>query len=486
MAKKIILSRKLKLFNILCFVLPILFVIIIIIIPYANFNLPFAKSLGIEFLTSYRYGTAPIFYFKKNNQECLLFKTEHRRLMSSSNKYGSTIKRYITTHYLANYNPTTNQLEKEVEINTKNYRIEILGADEHVAYVFADGLNIYDPFTLKPIASTAQLEEKNPQLKGQFPKEIHYYKFDKKNKTIDFTALNATQWSINNNLLASEIKNNIAQKDESKNELEKLNEQVSNLLSQRNILLDSLNSYVRKLQQKQISPSEYSQLTKAITQKRKLFDIEIETLVKKRRDMYEAEREKLNYGKQRIVNLNESYFDNDDFIKTSEIMANDVYYGISDLEYINKKMKSSTSYLQQKEDVQQKLLIAKVNTDQNNNQTFIENTKTIIPTTFINGGFLLNKQNKKYVSDLSNNLFVIISKSAIGNEGKIVFTGIDKNGKTIWTLNTQTKDIESYTIQGDIIFVLCNEEKDENNTHYCDILYQININTGKSKKLNLK
>lgn len=390
--------------------------------------------------------------------------------------------------YLASYNPKTNEIEKEVKITSKSGRIKILGADEHVAYVFADGLNVYDPFTLKPIASTAQLEEKNPQLKGQFPKEVHYYNFDKKNKTIDFTALNATQWSINNNLIASEIRNNIEKpKDESKNELEKLNEQVSNLLSQRNILLDSLNSYVRKLQQKQISPSEYSQLTKSITQKRKLFDIEIETLVKKRRDIYDAERERQNYGKQRIVNnLDESYFDKDDFIKISQIIANDVYYGISDLENINKKMKFCTAYLQQKYDVRQNLLIAKVNTDQNNNQTFIENTKSIVPTSFINGGFLLNKQNKSYVSDLSNNLFVIISKSAIGNVGKIVFTGIDKKGNTIWTLYTQTKDIESYTIQGDIIFVLCNEEKDESNTHYCDILYQINIKTGKSKKFNLK
>jgi hypothetical protein len=483
MAKKIILSRKRKVFIILCFILPILFVLL----PYTNINIPFAKSMGIEFFTSYRYGTAPIFNFKKNNKECLFFKTEHRRLMSSSNRGGSTVKRYQTTMYLASYNPKTNEIEKEVKITSKSGRIKILGADEHVAYVFADGLNVYDPFTLLPLASTAQLEEKNPQLKGQFPKEIHYYKFNKKNKTIDFTALNATQWSINNNLLASEIRNNIVElKDESRNELEKLNEQVTILLNQRNLLFDSLKIFIRKIQQKQLSPYEYSKQTKHITQKRELLDIEIENLVKKRRDMYDAEREKQNYGKQRIANLDESYLDNADFIKTSEIIANNLYYGISDLEHINKKMKFCTAYLQQKEDVQQNLFIANVNTDQNNNQTFIENTKSIVPTSFINGGFLLNKQNKSYVSDLSNNLFVIISKSAIGNVGKIVFTGIDKKGNTIWTLYTQTKDIESYTIQGDIIFVLCNEEKDESNTHNCDILYQINIKTGKSKKFNLK
>ncbi len=483
MAKKIILSRKRKVFIILCFILPILFVII----PYTSINLPFAKSMGIEFFTFYRYGTAPIFYFKKNNKECLFFKTEHRRLISSSNRGGSTVKRYQTTMYLASYNPKTNEIEKEVKITSKSGRIKILGADEHVAYVFADGLNVYDPFTLSPLASTSQLEEKNPQLKGQFPKEIHYYKFNKNNKTIDFTALNATQWSINNNLIASEIKNNIVElKDESMNEINKLNEQVSTLLSQRNLLLDSLNSYVRKLQQKQLSSYEYSKQTKHIAQKRELLDLEIETLVKKRRSMYDAEREKQNYGKQRIVNLDESYFDNDDFIKTSEIIANDLYFGISDLEHINKKMKFCTAYLQQKEDVQQNLFIANVNTDQNNNQTFIENTKSIIPTTFINGGFLINKQSKNYVTDLSNKIFVIISKSTIGNEGKIVFTGIDKKGNTIWTFNTQTKDIESYTLQSDVLFVLCNEEKDESTSSNCDILYQININTGKEIKFNLK
>ena len=152
-----------------------------------------------------RSALAPVLYFEKNGQGVVFSIVQFATATSYSRK-GNFVSKSVSTNYFVQCNDaasTRKISEKKVKhaSDLKYHPVKVLGASEAHAWVFIGELMAFDPFTLKKVADIAVLEEKNLSIKGKLPPEERYYKFNRNDKNIYFTALDGTNWIINTQTL---------------------------------------------------------------------------------------------------------------------------------------------------------------------------------------------------------------------------------------------------------------------------------------------
>ncbi|MBO9658152.1 MAG: hypothetical protein J7527_04940, partial [Chitinophagaceae bacterium] len=99
---------------------------------------------------------------------------------------------------------------------------------------------------------------------------------------------------------------------------------------------------------------------------------------------------------------------------------------------------------------------------------------------FLNGGFLTSNETGKPIR-LADGSFLLIYKNEVGNNGKILLSKLDGDGKIRWTYNTDLTEWANYIFTGEQIIITA-EDNEELTGDDCNILLLINLQTGKAEK----
>ncbi|MBL7747872.1 MAG: hypothetical protein JNM19_10620, partial [Chitinophagaceae bacterium] len=214
-----------------------------------------------------RFMRTPALVFEKNDSAVIFSIVEFQKTTSYSRKGGFVRKSVNTQYYIQTNDGRSAALLLSQKIKNhraiKNFPVEVLGASGHSAWLFMGELMAFNAFTLEKTADIEMLEQKNPSLKGKFPKERQYYLYNRNDSNIYFTATDGTKWQLNTRSLT--ISSSSYRKDESP--LEYQLSQLEKNIKQSQDDLDSL--YQQKnyraaadYRTKKITAAEYQQITK--------------------------------------------------------------------------------------------------------------------------------------------------------------------------------------------------------------------------------
>ncbi len=153
-------------------------------------------------------------------------------------------------------------------------------------------------------------------------------------------------------------------------------------------------------------------------------------------------------------------------------------YSKEELEKLNPVVSISTEY---GDETRRQLFTTVLNKTQENN--FCINKTALYNTApeeyFLDGGFLLNKQTAKPICLTNPNSHLVIYKSQVGIEGKLMLSRIDKNGKQVWKLNTGLSSWIDWIYTNNRLYIFVNN-KTPGLTN-CTLLLSINVDSGVSK-----
>jgi hypothetical protein len=95
---------------------------------------------------------------------------------------------------------------------------------------------------------------------------------------------------------------------------------------------------------------------------------------------------------------------------------------------------------------------------------------------FLDGGFLLNKQTAKPIW-LSNPFgCLVVYKSEVGQEARLVLCRLCANGKVQWKYNTGLRNFIDWEYAGNKLFISGNDKSSDNNR--CSLLLTVDLNSG--------
>jgi hypothetical protein len=149
--------------------------------------------------------------FDKDGKSVIFSLVKFDKAVSYSRNGGIINKTVFTTYYAQTNDLSTAAKTATKKIKThsqiKSYPVEIMGAANNQAWLFAGELMAYDPFTLNKTADAAMIETKNPVLKGKLINELRYYDFDDDLKQISITAADGAKYKLNTSTLIATLIN---------------------------------------------------------------------------------------------------------------------------------------------------------------------------------------------------------------------------------------------------------------------------------------
>lgn len=152
-----------------------------------------------------RYAIPPPAFTGEGDSAIVVSLVKFSKTSSYEQRGGVTSKSYSSSYYIQTNRAATGEKINAKKIHgddrLKNYPERIIGTSENNAWIFLDKLLAYDVSTLKKIADIEILEGLNPVLKGKFPAEIRYYRFNKADKNISITANDGSLWLLNTKTL---------------------------------------------------------------------------------------------------------------------------------------------------------------------------------------------------------------------------------------------------------------------------------------------
>lgn len=423
-------------------------------------------------------------YFKKGDSSVIFSIVKFSKTTSYSQN-GGFINKTVSVHYYVQNNNTTDgkklgdkKLKRHNDI--KNYPIEILGKSGDTAWIFMGEPMAFDPFTLAQVADLELLEQKNPSLKGRFPKERRYFSFNKRDDNIYITATDGTLWQLNTHTLIAVQQENNNTGTEQEIALEKISKlQDKNRLEQDSLYQQKNYRPGRLVADKKITLQEYNRITKTFYEER--------TLLYKERDSLNALKSKLQAKKQTGDDLKrniESLERSDNLslsqIKVSGDTLNGQWYGIysaAEMEKLytrftyqalygeaERRQLYTSTYLQDKYD---NTVIAKENTRLQNSASY-----------FLDGGILIDKHTARPIWLQNNTSFLVVLKDQVGNEGNIMLSKVTVDGKLNWTFDTKLKRWSDWIISDKYLFFFGTDNKALSSGE-TNVFWTIDLATGK-------
>jgi len=422
-----------------------------------------------------RFMRTPALVFEKNGSSVIFSIVEFQKTTSYSRK-GNFVRKSVNTNYYTQTNDghtgdmlTSKKIKNHKEI--KNFPVEVLGASGNSAWLFAGELMAFNAFTLDKTADIEMLEEKNPPLKGKFPKERQYYLYNRNDSNIYFTASDGTKWQLNTRTLTASSSS--YRKDESP-----LQYQLSLLeksIKQSQDELDSL--YQQKnyrasadYRAKKITAAEYQQITKTYYAEREQLGRARDSLQNIKRQ-WEKNKRKMEDTERTIEHL-QRFNPSFSSMKINQDTLAAAWFGLYSDEEMSKLNNWVTDQTAYDETVRRKLFAGAYSFSRNEDAVIDKpSVKTISPVDFLAGGFLLDKRNAKPIYLQNGQLLLVAHKDQVGKDGKILLTSLGRDGKTGWTLNTNLSDWSDWIYHGNYLYVFGMDNKNlssgENNILLC-------------------
>ncbi|HTD94761.1 MAG TPA: PA2928 family protein [Chitinophagaceae bacterium] len=196
-----------------------------------------------------RSALSHVLYFEQGDQHVVFSIVKFEKAVSYSQNGGFINKTVNTDYYVQVNDAVSGQKLKQEKVKNhsdiKDYPVEMLGADGNTAWLYMSEPIAFDPFTLVKIADKNILEEKNPSLKGKFPSERRYYRFDAGEHALYFTASDGSSWRMDTKTLKA-IPSESGATEPTGDEMVK---RIEELMKQNKVLQDCL------YQQKSYRPS---------------------------------------------------------------------------------------------------------------------------------------------------------------------------------------------------------------------------------------
>lgn len=424
-----------------------------------------------------RFIKTPAIHFNINSRNIILAIVEYQKAVSYSRQGGFVRKSVNTSYYLQTNDGNTAELIQLKKIKKgsaiKNYPVEILGASGNNAWLFMNEPMAFDALTLEKTADIGILEQKNPALKNLLPNERQYYLFEPGNKNLYLTAKDGSKWAIDTKtLLASPSEYN--KEENGTNSIEDGIKKVQ-------VLLDTL------YQQKYYRPSRQynARLIDAATFKKISADFfEEKEKLEKEKDSLQSllqneEKNKRNTDdlKRKIVslqNINISFSQ----CKANHDVRNEGLFMLYSEEEIDKLEDRYWDRSLYDETARRKLfagqLVLNRWKDLSLDKPGIRETGN---NSFLDGGFLLDKQTALPIRTKEGSNWLVVHKSIVGKEGRIMLTSLTENGTTAWTLNTELPQWNDWIFTGDYLYVF-GADNEELSSSECNLLLCINLKTG--------
>lgn len=423
-----------------------------------------------------------VLYFKKGEKEIIFSVVKFEKATSYSQEGGFINKSVSTTYSIQINDAKTGEKLDEKEVidhsDIKNYPVKIMGAAGNFVWAFINEPTVLDPFTLQTIATVKQLEDKNPALKSSFPAEERFYEFSNTDHQLYFTAKNGSKWVIDGQtLLATPRDTKETGASARIKELDKLIKE--NSARQTTLMEEKLRTPSKRLAAREIDLRTYQQYTTDYYKIREGLYREKDSLDKLKRVLEDNRR-----SIEDLENRAESIWKRFQFTqaKLNADTANGKWIGIyskEEMEELYDKVRYQAAY----NDAARRLCFISSYEPNGRGEMVINREKAITPNPaeyFLNGGFLTSNETGKPIH-LADGSLLLIYKNEVGNNGKILLSKLDNDGKIRWTYNTDLTEWANYIFTGEQLIITA-EDNEELTGDDCNILLLINLQTGKAEK----
>lgn len=425
-----------------------------------------------------------VLYFKKDTQSVVFSIVKFEKATSYSQKGGFISKSVSTNYFIQTNNATTgakiNQEKVKHHRDIKTFPVEIMGASDGIAWIFMGEPMAFDPFTLEKLADMKILEQKNPPLKGKFPSERRYYRFDMTDHHLYITANDGSGWVMDTKTMIATAHESEPGETTLSREVKKLEK----LLKENQVLQDSLFEQKmrrpsRLLAAKEIDVSTYRRMMEGFNAER--------TLLYKMRDSLQdlkSKTEKLERAgsdiQKKIESLNERTSTHFSQLKVNADTMNGQWFGL----YNKKEMEDLYDRFQYQSvynETARRQLYSSAYEWSKFGDAIIRKDNAALQNPasyFLDGGFLLSKETGRPIQ-ISPGVFLVIYKDQVGNEGKMQVACVKKDGSVNWTADSGLKSWQDYIYTGQQLLIIGTDNKELSGDN-CNVLLCVDLRTGRS------
>lgn len=431
-----------------------------------------------------RSAQGPIIYVKKGDKSVVVAIVKFEKTQSYSQKGNFISKSVSTTYYLQSNDAVTGKklIEKKLKHHSdiSHYPVEVIGEKDGRIWVFVGEPMAFDAFTLDEIANIKILEDKNSALRGKLPQERRFYVFDHDSGNIIITATDGTLWELDNNTLlmaSTEDDGKATTKSLQTKNLEKQIRQNDSLIVQ--LTREKLQKPLQQFSRKEITPAQHRKIVEGFYDQRTQLYSNRDSLRKIMQVVVRSERQ--NQDQQRKIESLRSrsggrFHDtkvNSDTIggkwfglfssQEMETLFDRFQYHAPHAEAARRQLHSSSTLVRYDDLYFDKEKVTALGNDY-----------------FLNGGFLISKKTALPFRP-SPNSYLVVHKSKIGNDGTLLVSRVNTEGKTFWTFDTQLKDWGDWECD-DARLIVIGTDNAELSGHDLNKLISIDISNGKAVK----
>lgn len=423
-------------------------------------------------------------YFENNGKPLVFSVVQFEKTNAYSQKGGITTRHISTTYYVQSNDVATGEVVAEKKMrrhqDIKNHPVEIIGNTEKYAWVFMGELMAFEPNTLEIVASHEKLAELNPSLKNKLPSERRYFEFDRSDGNIKITARDGTNWILNTkDLKMTPVDDFKSIRDNSGNTIDEL--LVINRRQQDSLYEEKMRKPSQQLASGQISSVAYNQATKKFHEERNLLYRIRDSLQNLKRRTSTLQRN-VEEARRRIDNLNERTNHSFSQIKLNGDTINGRWLGLySPKEW--KTLPARFSYQAINDETARRQLYTSSYFTNRYDDTEIEKKDDALhaqSSTFLDGGFLVNKQSGLPARYRDQN-YLVVHKDQVGRDGLIQVSMVDSNGQAVWQYNSGLKEWGNYHVADNWLIIL-GADNAELSGHDCNLLITINLSNRQAKQ----
>ncbi|MBL0334476.1 MAG: hypothetical protein IPP73_03865 [Chitinophagaceae bacterium] len=431
-----------------------------------------------------QYAIPPVLGFEKDGKQVVFAIVGHEKATSYSRR-GNFVQKSVSTSYYVQINDavTGNKIKDrkaKSRSQIKTWPVEILGKADNQAWVFMGGLMSFDPFTLEETADAEMIEKKNPSLAGLLPAERHYYKFNHSSGHILITAKDGSRWDLDTKSLMA-----VSVSDEETDPVKARIKELDKLEDKCNADIDTLNNTKNRgaaeaYRNKQISYQEYNRISSEYYAEREILQRKRDSIgelirhVEKDQRSYEDRQRAIENLQGNSISYNSIVLNND--------TVNGNWYGLysnAEMEKLYNRFQYSNAY---EETARRKLRKAGIRFEEKYDTWMIDNVNALTQgsSEFLQGGFLMNRLTATPLHLSNPDAFIVLSRSQIGREGKIIITKLGMDGKKYWEYNTGLTDWTGWMLSGNFLIITGTDEK-ELSSGEINLLITLNMQNGEAK-----
>jgi hypothetical protein len=427
-----------------------------------------------------------VLYFEKDGKSIIFSVVKFEKTTSYTQKGGFVSKTMSTNYFIQHNDATTAAMIGERKIkhhsDVKNFPVEILGASNGIAWVFIGEPMAFDPFTLETVADLSVCEQKNPSLKGKFPLERRYYRFEPADSNLYFTANDGSAWMLDSKTLEATLQDPDNESSASEREVKRLEKLLKQNQADHDTLMEQrLRKPSRLIAARQIDLKSYQQMMKKFHTVRDSLDNIGDSLQQLKNNVERIKRNgqdlqrKIESMRERTLHFSQ--------MKVNADTNRGQWYGI----YSKKEMEELYDHFQYQaayNETARRQWYTGNYTFTKYGDAVIDKDKAELKNNssyFLDGGMLLNKLTAQPIRLPMDGSFLIIYKNQVGNEGKLLLSNLTVDGKVRWTLDTQLKDWAGYLYTGKQLFITGADNKDLSGGD-CNVLWCVDLTNGKAAK----